>query len=148
MHVACAPQGDPGGILPGRRPHRGRRSRERRVTSRRPHDLTQGPARLATALDIDRALNGADVCLATPPVPPSASSPARRPTPRRSAPDRAPASAAAPPTPGVSGLAATPPSAATAHRGAQKESSGTRSLGKTPYERVRGTERHQEAREP
>ena len=37
---------------------------------------------------------------------------------------------------------------AAAVRDAQKESIGPRSLGKTPYERVRDTDRHQEAREP
>jgi DNA-3-methyladenine glycosylase len=56
-------------------------ARARRTTSRRPADLASGPARLATALGIDRTLDGADVCgnppgvfrlLAGAPVEPSA----------------------------------------------------------------------------
>jgi DNA-3-methyladenine glycosylase len=37
-------------------------ARKRRTTSRRDTDLAQGPARRATALAVDRALDGADVC--------------------------------------------------------------------------------------
>lgn len=37
-------------------------ARVRRATSRRDTDLAQGPARLATALGLDRALNGTDAC--------------------------------------------------------------------------------------
>jgi DNA-3-methyladenine glycosylase len=37
-------------------------ARERRASSRRPADLASGPARLCVALDIDRSLDGADVC--------------------------------------------------------------------------------------
>jgi DNA-3-methyladenine glycosylase len=41
-------------------------ARPRRTSSRRDADLAQGPARLATALGIDRALDGADVCAVPP----------------------------------------------------------------------------------
>ncbi|MER7022960.1 MULTISPECIES: DNA-3-methyladenine glycosylase [Streptomyces] len=37
-------------------------ARARRPKARRPHELAQGPARLATALDIDRTLDGTDLC--------------------------------------------------------------------------------------
>ncbi|WP_431784916.1 DNA-3-methyladenine glycosylase [Streptomyces chumphonensis] len=46
-------------------------ARTRRPTARRDHELAKGPARLATALDVDRRLNGTDVCLephASPPL--------------------------------------------------------------------------------
>jgi DNA-3-methyladenine glycosylase len=36
-------------------------ARGRRTTTRRDHDLAQGPARLATALGVDRAQDGQDV---------------------------------------------------------------------------------------
>ncbi|MCQ4083355.1 DNA-3-methyladenine glycosylase [Streptomyces sp. RB6PN25] len=36
-------------------------ARKRRTTSRRLADLAQGPARLATALDVDRSLDGSDL---------------------------------------------------------------------------------------
>ncbi|MET9879992.1 DNA-3-methyladenine glycosylase [Actinacidiphila glaucinigra] len=64
MNIVCGPEGNPSGILlrGGDVIEGADLARERRVTSRRPHDLAQGPARLATALDIDRALNGADLC--------------------------------------------------------------------------------------
>ncbi|MFG2190887.1 DNA-3-methyladenine glycosylase [Streptomyces sp. NPDC048639] len=37
-------------------------ARTRRPTARKDSQLAQGPARLATALDVDRALNGVDIC--------------------------------------------------------------------------------------
>ncbi|WP_340562657.1 DNA-3-methyladenine glycosylase [Streptomyces sp. GSL17-111] len=46
-------------------------ARARRPTARRDNELAKGPARLATALDVDRRLNGTDVCRvpdATPPL--------------------------------------------------------------------------------
>jgi DNA-3-methyladenine glycosylase len=39
-------------------------ARRHRPTSRKDSDLAQGPARLATALSVDRSLNGADACAA------------------------------------------------------------------------------------
>lgn len=38
-------------------------ARERRISARHDKELAKGPARLATGLDIDRSLNGADVCV-------------------------------------------------------------------------------------
>ncbi|UQX00518.1 DNA-3-methyladenine glycosylase [Streptomyces sp. RerS4] len=35
---------------------------KRRISARYPHELAKGPARLATALDVDRSLDGADLC--------------------------------------------------------------------------------------
>lgn len=64
VNLVCGPVGRAAGVL-----LRGGEiidgvefARERRPTSRRLHDLARGPARLATALGIDRALNGSDVC--------------------------------------------------------------------------------------
>ncbi|MEE1930658.1 DNA-3-methyladenine glycosylase [Streptomyces sp. TRM 70351] len=37
-------------------------ARSRRPTARRDDELAKGPARLATALDVDRGLNGTDLC--------------------------------------------------------------------------------------
>ncbi|MDX3074488.1 DNA-3-methyladenine glycosylase [Streptomyces sp. NPDC088354] len=64
LNIVCGPGGNPSGILlrGGEIIEGAELARTRRVSSRRPHDLAQGPARLATALDVDRTLNGADVC--------------------------------------------------------------------------------------
>ncbi|MEU6345609.1 MULTISPECIES: DNA-3-methyladenine glycosylase [unclassified Streptomyces] len=64
LNIVCGPGGNPSGILlrGGEILEGAELARTRRVSSRRPHDLAQGPARLATALDVDRTLNGADVC--------------------------------------------------------------------------------------
>ncbi|MEV7728067.1 DNA-3-methyladenine glycosylase [Streptomyces sp. NPDC087917] len=35
---------------------------KRRLSAKKPHELAQGPARLATALDVDRTLDGTDLC--------------------------------------------------------------------------------------
>ncbi|MFT2014490.1 DNA-3-methyladenine glycosylase [Streptomyces sp. 796.1] len=37
-------------------------ARTRRATARKDHELAKGPARLATALGVDRELNGTDIC--------------------------------------------------------------------------------------
>lgn len=37
-------------------------ARKRRVSARNDRELAKGPARLATALDIDRSLDGTDLC--------------------------------------------------------------------------------------
>jgi len=68
LNLVCGPEGDPSGVLlrAGEITEGADLARKHRLTSRRPHDLAQGPARLATALDVDRALNGADVCGADP----------------------------------------------------------------------------------
>jgi DNA-3-methyladenine glycosylase len=68
LNLVCGPEGDPSGVLlrAGEIIDGADLARKHRPTSRRPHDLAQGPARLATALDVDRALNGSDVCPADP----------------------------------------------------------------------------------
>lgn len=64
LNLVCGPEGNPSGVLlrGGEIIEGAELAHARRPTSRRPHDLAQGPARLATALDVDRTLNGADVC--------------------------------------------------------------------------------------
>jgi DNA-3-methyladenine glycosylase len=68
LNLVCGPEGDPSGVLlrAGEITEGADLARKHRPTSRRPHDLAQGPARLATALAIDRALNGTDVCATDP----------------------------------------------------------------------------------
>jgi DNA-3-methyladenine glycosylase len=68
LNLVCGPEGNPSGVLlrAGEITLGADLAAERRPTSRRPSDLAQGPARLATALDVDRALDGADVCPADP----------------------------------------------------------------------------------
>lgn len=68
MNIVCGPAGTASGVLlrAGEITAGADLARKRRTTSRRPADLAQGPARLATALDIDRELNGADLCPADP----------------------------------------------------------------------------------
>lgn len=39
-------------------------ARKRRLSARHDKELAKGPARLATALDVDRALDGTDACAA------------------------------------------------------------------------------------
>jgi DNA-3-methyladenine glycosylase len=64
MNVVCGPEGMASGVL-----LRGGEigvgvdlARKRRLSARHDRELAKGPARLATALGIDRALNGVDVC--------------------------------------------------------------------------------------
>jgi DNA-3-methyladenine glycosylase len=74
LNLVCGPEGDPSGVLlrGGDVTTGADLARKRRPTSRRLHDLAQGPARLATALGVDRAQNGADVCPADPSASPFA----------------------------------------------------------------------------
>jgi DNA-3-methyladenine glycosylase len=55
-----------GGVIEGEELARARRTRGTAVISFR--DLARGPARLCQALDIDRALDGADVCVPDSPL--------------------------------------------------------------------------------
>jgi DNA-3-methyladenine glycosylase len=67
-----------GRIIEGEELARARRTREGKVIPFR--DLARGPARLCQALDIDRSLDGADVCVPESPLRmrwPDASTPAR-----------------------------------------------------------------------
>jgi DNA-3-methyladenine glycosylase len=68
LNLVCGPEGHASGVLlrGGDITTGADLARERRPASRRLHDLAQGPARLATALGVDRADNGADVCPADP----------------------------------------------------------------------------------
>ncbi|NEA60634.1 DNA-3-methyladenine glycosylase [Streptomyces sp. SID13666] len=64
LNLVCGPEGTPSGVLlRGGEITRGEDlARANRPTSRKDTDLAQGPARLATALAVDRSLNGSDVC--------------------------------------------------------------------------------------
>jgi DNA-3-methyladenine glycosylase len=64
LNLVCGPDGFAGGVLlrAGEIHIGADLARKRRISARRDKELAKGPARLATALDIDRALDGADVC--------------------------------------------------------------------------------------
>ncbi|MER5718103.1 DNA-3-methyladenine glycosylase [Streptomyces sp. NPDC002132] len=64
MNLVCGPEGQAsavllraGEIVEGAEP-----ARKRRLSARNDSELAKGPARLATALDIDRSLDGTDAC--------------------------------------------------------------------------------------
>ncbi|MFJ9737808.1 DNA-3-methyladenine glycosylase [Streptomyces sp. NPDC101166] len=66
MNLVCGPEGRAsavllraGEIVEGAEP-----VRKRRLSARNDNELAKGPARLATALDVDRSLDGADACTA------------------------------------------------------------------------------------
>lgn len=79
LNVVCGPEHHASGVLlrAGEVLTGTQLARARRPKARRPHELAQGPARLATALDIDRTLDGTDLC--TGPGAPSPSSTVARP---------------------------------------------------------------------
>ncbi|POX38410.1 DNA-3-methyladenine glycosylase [Streptomyces sp. Ru73] len=64
LNLVCGPDGYASGVLlrAGEVLSGTDQVAERRPKSRRPSELAQGPARLATGLAIDRQLNGTDVC--------------------------------------------------------------------------------------
>ncbi|MFF2655208.1 DNA-3-methyladenine glycosylase [Streptomyces sp. NPDC058045] len=64
LNVVCFPEGHAGGVLlrAGEITEGTALARPRRTTARHDRELAKGPARLATALDVDRELNGADFC--------------------------------------------------------------------------------------
>jgi DNA-3-methyladenine glycosylase len=64
LNLVCGPEGTPSGVLlrGGEITTGADLARAHRPTSRKDSDLAQGPARLATALAVDRELNGADAC--------------------------------------------------------------------------------------
>ncbi|MFC9653092.1 MULTISPECIES: DNA-3-methyladenine glycosylase [unclassified Streptomyces] len=81
LNLVCGPEGMASGVLlrAGEIGAGVELARKRRLSARHDRELAKGPARLATALDVDRALNGTDVCagpdaplsiLAGTPVPP------------------------------------------------------------------------------
>ncbi|RZU25694.1 DNA-3-methyladenine glycosylase [Streptomyces sp. BK239] len=66
MNLVCGPEGRAsavllraGEIVEGAEP-----ARKRRLSARNDNELAKGPARLATALDVDRSLDGTDACTA------------------------------------------------------------------------------------
>ncbi|MDF3293602.1 DNA-3-methyladenine glycosylase [Streptomyces silvisoli] len=68
MNLVCGPEGTASAVLlrAGQITAGADLARKHRRTSRRDTDLAQGPARLATALDVDRALDGSDACSEDP----------------------------------------------------------------------------------
>jgi DNA-3-methyladenine glycosylase len=64
MNLVCGPEGRAAGVLlrAGEIIEGEELARERRPSARHDRELAKGPARLATALDVDRALDGADAC--------------------------------------------------------------------------------------
>lgn len=109
LNLVCGPEGTPSGVLlrGGEITTGADLARAHRPTSRKDSDLAQGPARLATALTVDRALNGADACAPAGPLRILTGTP---PPPAHVPVSAAPARA----TPGATGSTATPPSVPTA----------------------------------
>ncbi|GAB3961910.1 DNA-3-methyladenine glycosylase [Streptomyces sparsus] len=64
LNLVCETQGTAAGVLlrAGEVLSGHETARPRRLTARRDSELARGPARLATALGVDRHLNGTDVC--------------------------------------------------------------------------------------
>ncbi|MFD5753637.1 DNA-3-methyladenine glycosylase [Streptomyces sp. NPDC127033] len=64
LNLVCGPEGRASGVLlrAGEIRVGAELARKRRFSARNDRELAKGPARLATALDVDRALNGTDVC--------------------------------------------------------------------------------------
>ncbi|MFE0426363.1 DNA-3-methyladenine glycosylase [Streptomyces sp. NPDC058953] len=64
LNVVCGPEGRASGVLlrAGEVLRGQELARKRRLSARYDKELAKGPARLATALDVDRALNGTDLC--------------------------------------------------------------------------------------
>ncbi|MFJ8002680.1 DNA-3-methyladenine glycosylase [Streptomyces sp. NPDC096310] len=64
LNLVCGPEGRASGVLlrAGQIGVGAELARKRRFSARHDRELAKGPARLATALDVDRALNGTDVC--------------------------------------------------------------------------------------
>ncbi|MFF1352904.1 DNA-3-methyladenine glycosylase [Streptomyces sp. NPDC058297] len=64
LNLVCGPEDTASGVLlrAGEITKGADLARKRRLSARYDKELAKGPARLATALDVDRALNGADVC--------------------------------------------------------------------------------------
>ncbi|MFJ9036633.1 DNA-3-methyladenine glycosylase [Streptomyces sp. NPDC102406] len=64
MNLVCGPAGTAGGVLlrAGEITEGAEFARKRRLSARNDKELAKGPARLATALGVDRALDGTDAC--------------------------------------------------------------------------------------
>ncbi|WDG32136.1 DNA-3-methyladenine glycosylase [Streptomyces sp. CA-278952] len=63
LNLVCGPEGRASGVLlrAGEINVGAALARDRRVSARNDKELAKGPARLATALDVDRALDGSDL---------------------------------------------------------------------------------------
>ncbi|WP_333738554.1 DNA-3-methyladenine glycosylase [Streptomyces sp. IBSBF 2806] len=66
MNLVCGPEGVASAVLlrAGEIVDGAEHARKRRLSARHDRELAKGPARLATALDVDRALDGTDACAA------------------------------------------------------------------------------------
>lgn len=64
MNLVCGPEGRASAVLlrAGEVVEGAELARRRRLSARNDKELAKGPARLATALEVDRVLNGTDVC--------------------------------------------------------------------------------------
>ncbi|MFC9289897.1 DNA-3-methyladenine glycosylase [Streptomyces sp. NPDC057052] len=64
MNLVCGPEGAASGVLlrAGEVIEGTEQARKRRLSARNDKELAKGPARLATALDVDRTLDGTDAC--------------------------------------------------------------------------------------
>jgi DNA-3-methyladenine glycosylase len=64
MNLVCGPEGRASAVLlrAGEVVEGAELARKRRVSARNDKELAKGPARLATALEVDRALDGTDAC--------------------------------------------------------------------------------------
>ncbi|ARE77161.1 MULTISPECIES: DNA-3-methyladenine glycosylase [unclassified Streptomyces] len=64
LNLVCGPPGRASGVLvrAGEITVGAELAAKRRVSARNPRELAKGPARLATALDVDRSLDGTDLC--------------------------------------------------------------------------------------
>ncbi|MFE2131467.1 DNA-3-methyladenine glycosylase [Streptomyces amritsarensis] len=64
LNLVCGPPGQASGVLlrAGEITVGADLAAKRRVSARNPRELAKGPARLATALDVDRSLDGTDLC--------------------------------------------------------------------------------------
>ncbi|MEU7301232.1 DNA-3-methyladenine glycosylase [Streptomyces sp. NPDC007206] len=64
MNLVCGPEGRASAVLlrAGEVVEGVELARKRRVSARNDKELAKGPARLATALEVDRALDGTDAC--------------------------------------------------------------------------------------
>lgn len=64
MNLVCGPEGRASGVLlrAGEVVDGVELARKRRISARTDKELAKGPARLATALGVDRSMDGADAC--------------------------------------------------------------------------------------
>ncbi|MFJ8646953.1 DNA-3-methyladenine glycosylase [Streptomyces sp. NPDC093546] len=64
LNLVCGPEGHASGVLlrAGEIQTGHELARKRRASARNDRELAKGPARLATALDVDRTLDGTDAC--------------------------------------------------------------------------------------